>query len=72
MHKGKTVDEAIGWLVENNSRGEVNILLSELETARQLEAKGTISVREVTSDNAGTIAVFIKLTPQAIQRLQRP
>ena len=72
MHQERTVDEALSWLVANNSREELRILLSELETARQVEAKGTISVREFTSDNAGTIAVFIKLTPQAIQRLQRP
>jgi len=72
MHKERTVEEAIGWLIANNSREQLPILLSELETARQFEAKGTISVKEVRSDNAGTIAVFIKLTPRVIQELEKP
>lgn len=72
MHKERTVEEAVDWLMAHISREQVPILLSELETARQLEAKGTISVKEVPSDNAGTIAAFIKLTPRVIQELEKP
>ena len=71
MHKEWTVEEAVDWLMAHISREELRILLSELETARQLEAKGTISVKEVHSDNAGT-AVFIQLTPRVVQELEKP
>jgi len=72
MYKEGTVEEAIDRLMADVSREELRIPLSELETARQLEAKGTISVREVHSDNAGTIAAFIKLTSRVIQGLEKP
>ena len=72
MHKEWTVEEAVDWLMTHVSGEQLRIPLSELETARQLEAKGTISVREVHSDNAGTIAAFIKLTSRVIQGLEKP